>query len=84
MTHSINFLPETDLIVCMKSGTIAECDSYDRLMSKEDGEFRNFITNFSNNSNDDDGAVESSNLIGDAGHVDHAFKSSQGCIALRR
>ena len=42
VTHGISFLPDTDYILVMKNGRIAEQGSYNQLI-KQEGEFSNFI-----------------------------------------
>ena len=47
VTHGIQFLPQTDLIVVMKNGEISETGTYDELLNK-DGAFADFLNTYLN------------------------------------
>lgn len=46
VTHAITFLPETDFIIVMKDGTIADSGTYNELLEKQ-GAFADFISTYS-------------------------------------
>lgn len=52
VTHGIHYLPETDLVVVLDDGNIAECAPYQELIDKK-GEFSDFVLQHLN-----DGKVE--------------------------
>ena len=53
MTNSINFLPKTDYIVCLKEGRVSEMGTYEELLTTE-GAFAEFITNYLNDTSSEE------------------------------
>ena len=46
VTNALQYLPQSNHILAIKDGRIAEQGSYDELMNKEDGEFGHFVRTF--------------------------------------
>jgi ABC-type transport system involved in cytochrome bd biosynthesis fused ATPase/permease subunit len=53
VTHSITFLPEVDLIVVLKNGTISEIGTYSELVNSK-GAFNDYLTQYSQDINSSD------------------------------
>lgn len=57
VTHGITFLPEVDLIVVLKDGTVSETGTYKELLAKK-GAFADFLLQHLQEESTEDGAAE--------------------------
>ncbi|KAG8247448.1 Canalicular multispecific organic anion transporter 1 [Homalodisca vitripennis] len=57
VTHGVTFLPETDLIIVMKDGQVAETGSYQQLV-KSKGAFADFLLQYLEQADEPDGKLE--------------------------
>ncbi|XP_023573947.1 canalicular multispecific organic anion transporter 2 isoform X1 [Octodon degus] len=62
VTHSINFLPQTDFIIVLANGQVSEMGPYSALM-QHDGSFANFLRNYTFSEEEEEEKLENHRMV---------------------